>query len=382
MRITLFKGADIRYCSVSSRHFAAGYVIFGALLQKSMIFFMGMVDDMIRIKDIAEKCGVSTATVSYVIHGRYDKVSKKVRERIETEIDESGYITNQSALSLVSRNSGLIGVVAMNHDENKNIMADPYFGVLFSYLEKEFRKNNKYMLVLLDQSAEGIVRDARRWNLDGLILCNHMKEMMIEISSQFLKPVVTIDASFVYEYDKLVQIFIDDFNGGYLMGQYFLELGHRNVAMLDDSDMEVNRHRWRGFRQAYMEKSIVLGEDSHYIIDINKEKFHDGLNRIYPEIKKYSAVFCVSDNYALQLINYLTRKGVRVPEEISISGYDDIPYSGFSIPELTPIRQNIEEKAITAVKSMMRMINGKKVEHYVKLPVELVKRESCKAYKS
>ena len=336
---------------------------------------------MVRIKDIADKCGVSTATVSYVLHGRQGKVSREVRERIEAEIAESGYISNQSALSLVSRSSGLIGVAVMNHGENKNIMADPYFGVLFSHLEKEFRKNEKYILVLLDQSVEGIIRDARRWNLDGLILCNHDKEMMVEISSQFLKPVVTIDASFVYEYDKLVQIFIDDFNGGYLMGQYFLSLGHKDVAMLDDSDMEVNRHRWRGFRQAYMEMGIVLGEESHYIIDIDKEKFPEGLKRIYPDIKKYSAVFCVSDNYALQLINYFSKNGISVPGDISVAGYDDISYSRFSIPELTTIRQNVEGKAVTAVNSMMRMLSGKQVKHNVKLPVELVVRESCRQFK-
>ncbi|XME03067.1 LacI family DNA-binding transcriptional regulator [Lachnospiraceae bacterium C1.1] len=333
---------------------------------------------MVRIKDIAEKCGVSTATVSYVLHGRNDKVSKEVRKRIEAEIKESGYISNQSALSLVSRNSGLIGIAVMNHSDNKNIMADPYFGILFSYLERYFRKNDKYILVLLDQSPEVIVRDARRWNLDGLILCNHLKEMMIEISSQFLKPIVTIDASFVYEYDKLVQVFIDDFNGGYLMGQYFLEIGHKKVAMLDDSDLEVNRHRWRGFRQAYMERGIVLGEEAHFIIDIDKEKFKDGLKRIYPDIKNYTAVFCVSDNYALQLINYLTKKGIKVPDDISVSGYDDISFSGISIPELTTIRQNVEEKAAAAVKSMMQMIEGKKVKHNIKLPVELIVRNSCR----
>ena len=93
---------------------------------------------MVRIKDIAKTCGVSTATVSYVIHGKHEKVSKEVRERIEAEIAETGYITNQSAINLVSRCSGLIGVAVMNTSEKKDIMGDPYFSILFSYLEKEF----------------------------------------------------------------------------------------------------------------------------------------------------------------------------------------------------------------------------------------------------
>ena len=114
-------------------------------------------------------------------------------------------------------------------------------------------------------------------------------------------------------------------------------------------------------------------------IDIDTEKFHDGLNRIFPEIKKHSAIFCVSDNYALQLMNYFMKNGIRIPEDISVSGYDDIFYANFTTPELTTIRQNVEEKALLAVNSMMSMLSGKPVKHSVTLPVELVVRESCRS---
>ena len=89
---------------------------------------------MVRIKDIAEKCGVSTAAVSYVIHGRTNKVSPAVREKIEKEIAESGYVSNQSAMSLVSRSSGLIGVAVANGQDKKNILSDPYFGAFLHTL--------------------------------------------------------------------------------------------------------------------------------------------------------------------------------------------------------------------------------------------------------
>ena len=333
---------------------------------------------MIRIKDIAEKCGVSTATVSYVLHGKTGKVSPAVREKIEKEIQDCGYISNQSALSLVSRCSGLIGVAVMNLGNQKSIMSDPYFGILFSYLEKEFKKNDKYILILLDQSPEEIVKDALRWNLDGLILCNHKKDTMVKISSQYVKPIITIDASFVHEYNKLVQVFIDDYDGGYQMGKYFVQMGHKNVAMLDDCGFEEDRHRWRGFKQALNDSGIRIDETSHHAIEIKKEEFSTGIERVYPKLKDKTAIFCVSDYYAIQLMKYLAGKGIRVPDDISVAGYDDIVYSKLYVPELTTIRQNVEEKAVVAVKSMMDLIAGKEVEHNIKLPVELVIRDSVK----
>lgn len=333
---------------------------------------------MVRIKDIAKSCGVSTATVSYVIHGKYEKVSKEVRERIEAEIEESGYITNQSAINLVSRCSGLIGVAVMDSSDKKDIMGDPYFSILFSYLEKEFRKRDKYILIILDQSPERIVKDALRWNLDGLILSNYTKENMIAISQEFVKPIVTIDATFVHEYDKMVQVFIDDFDGGYKIGNYFASMGHTNVAVLDDNDEEDSRHRWYGFKQSYLDNGIELDESSHFIISIKNEDLQDGLERIYPELEKKTAVFCISDFYALRLIKFLNEHGKKVPDDISIAGFDDILFSKLSTPELTTIRQNVEKKAEAAVDSMMKMIKNKPVEHNIKLPVELIIRDSCK----
>lgn len=334
---------------------------------------------MVRIKDIAKTCGVSTATVSYVIHGKHEKVSKEVRERIEAEIAETGYITNQSAINLVSRCSGLIGVAVMNTSEKKDIMGDPYFSILFSYLEKEFRKRDKYILIILDQSPEKVVKDALRWNLDGLILSNYTKENMIAISREFVKPIVTIDAAFIHEYDKMVQVFIDDYLGGYKIGQYFASINHINVAMLDDNDEEETRHRWRGFRQAFLDNGINIDEDSHFIINIKTEELQEGLDRFYPKLMEKTAVFCNSDFYALRLIKYLNEHGKKVPDDISVAGYDDIFFSKISSPELTTIRQDVQMKAEMAVDSMMRMIKNKPVEHNIKLPVELIVRQSCKS---
>ncbi|MBP5325766.1 MAG: substrate-binding domain-containing protein, partial [Pseudobutyrivibrio sp.] len=97
-----------------------------------------------------------------------------------------------------------------------------------------------------------------------------------------------------------------------------------------------------------------------------------------PKLMEKTAVFCNSDFYALRLIKYLNEHGKKVPEDISVAGYDDIFFSKISSPELTTIRQDVQMKAEMAVDSMMRMIKNKPVEHNIKLPVELIVRQSCK----
>ena len=139
-----------------------------------------------------------------------------------------------------------------------------------------------------------------------------------------MKPIVMIDAAFIHEYDKLVQIFIDDFDGGYQIGKYFISIGHKNVAMIDDNDEEATRHRWRGFKQAYLDSGLKIDEDSHIIINVNEERLADGFNRTYFEFKDKTAIFCVSDFVALKLIKFLKKKGKNVPDDISVAGYDDI----------------------------------------------------------
>ncbi len=331
---------------------------------------------MIRIKDIAKICGVSTATVSNVIHGKFKKVSPEVRERIELAIKENGYVPNQSALSLVRTRSDMIGIVVADKMGSKYVMEDPYFSRLFTFLEREIRLRGKYMLLILGQSGDEILTQAARWNLDGLILCNVHPKLMFEITGGYDKPVVTIDSLFEYDSESIVQIRTNDYEGGYLMGEYFAGMNHKKVAMIADNDVAGDHFRWKGFQKGLADHGVHITDDAHIIIKAGDKMENDEFERIYPMIQDMTALFCASDYYALVCMQHLRNHGRKIPEEVSIAGFDDILYATLFEPELTTIHQDMEEKARIAVKSLMGMLEKKPVKHQILTPVKLIERDS------
>ena len=121
---------------------------------------------MVRIKDVAEAVGVSTATVSNVINGKEQRVSKEVREKIQTALDEMGYVRNRSAMMLAQTNSNMIGVVIPCKEGVKITLEDPYYSALLGNLEYEIRAHGCTMYLISQQSEEEIIRQAIAWNLE------------------------------------------------------------------------------------------------------------------------------------------------------------------------------------------------------------------------
>ena len=148
---------------------------------------------MVRIKDVAEAVGVSTATVSNVINGKDQRVSGEVRERIQKALDEMGYVRNRSAMMLAQTNSNMIGVVIPDKPGTKITMEDPYFSALVGNLEAEIRAHDCYMYLIAQQSEEEILKQAIAWNLEGLIVCNLVEPQLRSLCEKYRRGVVSID---------------------------------------------------------------------------------------------------------------------------------------------------------------------------------------------
>ena len=338
---------------------------------------------MVRIKDVAEAVGVSTATVSNVINGKDQRVSKEVRAKIQTALEEMGYVRNRSAMMLAQTNSNMIGVVIPRKEGVKITLEDPYYSALLGNLEYEIRAHGCTMYLISQQSEEEIIRQAIAWNLEGLIVCNMVQEELAGLCEKYRRGVVSID-SYLNRSARFINIATDDFGGAYEMGKYLISKGHTRIAMLADNDATVDHHRWMGLQQAMKEAGFVLTEKDHFLFSSSESVRELQFAQFLPEWKNYTALFVASDYYALEVSSFLQSRGIRVPEDISITGFDDLIYASLARPKLTTMSQNIGKKAKMAVEALLSLCEKKGEqkdtenlwEEKWQLPVKLVERES------
>lgn len=334
--------------------------------------------EMIRIKDIAMQAGVSATTVSNVIHGNTKKVSKETIARISKLLDEVSYVPSMGARMLAENRSRIIGVlVGGKVDKRIRPQGDSFIKQIISALENEIFSRNYYMMFHMSNTPEENLQLAATWNVEGLITIGLSASDNLKIQSRCSAPVVSIDN--YYEKEAMANIGLDDFQGGLIMGRFLLEQGFGKAVFLADNDIGVDHYRWLGFKQAYEEVGIAMEKERHIILA------GDGANRINFYDKKRSvllqndALFFASDYYALEAINYLQDKGITIPSDISVTGFDDSEYAQISRPLLTTIRQDVGKKGVAAVDMLFSFIEGKKnVKMSEKLPVKLIIRDSVK----
>ncbi len=332
---------------------------------------------MIRIKDIADRVGVSTATVSNVIHGKQQRVSPEVRKKIEEALDEMGYVPNMSAMMLAQNDSRMIGVVIPRKEAVRISLDDPYYSALVGFLDLEIRKQKHYMYLILQQDEDSILKQASAWNLEGLIVCNMEEKPLLRLHERYRGYMVSLDAYLDRQTD-FINIMTDDYDGGYQMGKYLYAKGHRRIAMVADNDYGVDHHRWLGLRAALAECGVQLEEKDHLCFYSAESTRSLEFERLYPRFLQYTALFVASDLFALEVSSFLQGKGIRVPEQISITGFDDLLYARLARPMLTTMHQNIEKKAEMAVQALLQIKEKKAVSDQWVLAVSLVERESVR----
>ena len=210
-----------------------------------------------KIKDIAERAGVSTATVSNVINGNHHKVSKATIDRVQKIIAELGYNPSATARSLASRESRIIGVVVPHLHEDESFSLNPYMSQIIGTLEAYVRKQGYYLMIRGVREFSEVVPVFSGWNIDGAILLGTVPSDVPNLENQIHTPIVYLD-NYTRE-QEIANVGIDDYKGGRLSANYLLEKGHRKIAMatpfLGPGAME---QRLLGFRDALQEWGIPL----------------------------------------------------------------------------------------------------------------------------
>ena len=319
---------------------------------------------MTTLKDVAKAVDVSVATVSYVLTGR-GSVSKAVREKVLSAVDALDYRPNRKAQAMRTGVSNSIGMILPD-------LTKPYFPHLAQQVENAARKAGYAVLLVDCQSQmeaeyEGFDLLAQQ-SVDGVIWFP-MDDQVPKNIAKLGCPVVLIDRN-LQDFDA---VHCDYVRGGALQAQYVIELGHTRVGLLSGpKNIESAKQRRQGFVSAASnELELVWDIEVPFSRELNK-KARKALQR-----NEVSMVVCADDLIAIGTIGELNDNGLSVPNQVSVIGFDNIPWSTVVQPKLTTINQPIAAIGTEAVSILtQRIANPEKTTRTTILDVNLVERAS------
>ena len=334
-----------------------------------------MAQNRVRIIDVADALGLSTATVSKVIHGKTEKISDETVKRVQQELERSGYIPNMAGILLARNNSRIIGVVVNDNVKYEGrVLEDGFVMSSLNALSHEVNKKGYFLMIKTTADIREIPVFASMWNMDGLILMGFCEADYEQLRNQMRISFVVYDGYFE-NCSKVVNLVIDHYDGGCQAGRYFRELGHKRALCISDNYICMDKERIDGFCKAFQP-----GETMVWQIPNNEKNRRIFYQKRFNDLVRnnVSAVFAVSDFYALEFMRFLQAKDIRIPEDIQIIGFDDNMASRESNPTLTTIHQDASLRAKTAIECLEAMRDGLDYEAGIVLPVKLVKRESTR----
>lgn len=329
------------------------------------------------IKQIAAKAGVSIATVSHALRNP-GRVSEATRKKVLAAAHEVGYTPNNLAVSLRTARSG--NIVAIIPD-----VADSYNSGIIKAIEKVAHRRGYSVLLGDTQGSEEREREfaamTRSRQADGIILMSHRIPFDIgknNFSPDELPPLVS--GCEYTGYDGFPSVSIDDVQAAVDATTHLLDFGHKNIAVITgDMNSTSSRDRLTGFKRAmaqaglpYSDCLIVCGDYTLQCGETLTEKLL--IQKVRP-----TAIFCFSDEIALGCMYTLRQHGFHVPDDISVIGFDNIPFARYFAPPLTTIAQPVEEIGKTCATLLLDMLDGKPPERFRHfLPHKLLVRESTK----
>jgi LacI family transcriptional regulator len=333
----------------------------------------------ITIADVAQKAGVSKQTVSRVINERPD-VAPETRERIKALIRSMGYTPDPIARSMKG-STHTLGCITPN-------LSDYNFSAIVQAAQSEARHHGYFVLTGSAQSeidVPPLLNEMLDRRVDGLLVINPRDDNRY----RHLLPVIEAGIPIVYikntPVDEAVSaVCLDDFTGGYLACQYLISLGHKSiVTILGPENEECTKKRLAGFTKALLD--VGSETDQRLIIqgDWSAKSGKSAINKLLAYQVEFSAIFAQNDRMALGAMRSLREAGMRIPQDISVVGYDDLPLTSYYDPPLTTVRQPIEKFGQVGIRLLLDVINKPgTAPQVVNLNPTLIIRETCAFFHS
>lgn len=322
--------------------------------------------------DVARLAGVSPSTVSRILNGTA-KVSDDKRQAVMAAIEKTNFAPNQMAQGLKKGRSMTIGIVVQD-------ISSPFFDETLRGVDDGL-KGTGYASVIVSghwNAAEEIERIrllvARK--VDGIILLSGRigNEAILQFAQQ--RPIVATGRSLGSRSAHGFKL--DNENGAYLAVRHLIEQGHRRIAFVTGpADNNDAAERVVGYARALRESAIEFDPALLVEGDLHEAGGMAAVERLFDSGQRFSAIFAANDLSAYGARLGLYRRGVRVPDDMSLVGFDDLPGSAYTTPPLTTVRQPLYEMGRIATEALIRLMNGEAVTAAIP-PLELVVRETTR----
>ncbi|MBB1080059.1 LacI family DNA-binding transcriptional regulator [Limosilactobacillus sp. STM2_1] len=331
----------------------------------------------ITIRDLANEAGVSVTTVSQILNNKGERFSKATQEKVFALRDKYKYVPDFNARNLILKSAKTIGVLVPN-------IANPFFGTFVEGVQSIAREAKFIPLVFSANKDPKLEKyylsQMIERSISGLVIASAtMTTATIkEVISFNDIPYILFDQNHTQDGDRVQT---SDYLGGQIAAKHLLKLGHKKIAVLtSDNPTENLNHRMNGFKKV-IEKSGLTIIDSHDIIraPLTKAGGYTAAKEVLAT--GASAVFAANDEMAIGLLRGLHERGIKVPEEMSVMGYDNIYWDDYVYPRLTTVQQPIFDLGAGATKMLIERINHDSDEARVQsFPVKLIERDSTGPY--
>ncbi|MDV7103762.1 substrate-binding domain-containing protein [Vibrio sp. TH_r3] len=332
---------------------------------------------MASMKDIAKLAGVSTSTVSHVVNkSRY--VSEAITERVEKAAIELNYSPSALARSLKMNRTRTIGLLVTTS-------TNPFFGEVVKGVERRCYQQGYNLILCNTEGDQARMKDSINTLLekrvDGLLLlCSTLEGQHLDVFDRYKNiPTVVMDwGETHFPSDKIKD---NSELGGYMAAKHLIENGHTKIGCITGPlERYQAKIRFAGFKQALQDQGLELNKN--WVIPSNFEcdGGYDAFNTLFDKGPLPTAIFVCNDMMAMGLINAAHAKGIRIPQDISVIGYDDVDIAQFMVPALTTIHQPKFRLGKTAVDTLLNRIDKSNKEvTQVQLEPTLVVRNSVKS---
>lgn len=325
------------------------------------------------IYDIARLAGVSIATVSKVFNGK-GRISERTRKRILQISEEMNYQPNMLASALTGKKTYTIGLLIPD-------LVNPFFAELARHVEDRSHELGFNLVICnTDNDAEKenkYIQLLRQKSVDGIIVATGVRNeaLLKELIEQHI-PIALI----AREQSALAasSVVVDDYTGGYSAASYLLEGGHKRIAVLAESlTVSSSKERVRGYRQALLEAGVRYESSLVYVSDFSVQGGKQTALQVLASRPRPSAIFACNDILAIGAMQAARELGIRMPQELSVVGFDNTILAAMTDPPMTTVAQPIQQMGHQVVDLITQEINQeKKAKQRVVLLPELIVRGS------